>query len=268
MKALILRNSAETAAQSAQALMQKGFQVMCVETREAAHAMIRIETIDLLVMEERVEQRLTHALALSAERRNPYISTILMTDRGAAETDDLYDLIPCLYALAGTAISPQLLGQLALSSVENFDEAEARVGRHAKAGAAEDTADDDFDIDLEQIEEQLAAQQIDPDPSDDELETDHPLGDDLVAALREMIATDESEIAVAAVEEDIPYYADVAEMTSELCDSSYNAEDLVNASHANEAELPHSDDEVTLGHPLVGHIAHVSIIGDARSFAS
>jgi len=127
MKALILRQNPQSACAISKVLIDKGFQILCVETLAVAHALIRMETIDLLVMDERFDGQLTHAIALSGERRSPYISAIMLTDRDRAETDDLYDLIPCLYALAGTKISPHILGQLALAAVSNMEEAIARV---------------------------------------------------------------------------------------------------------------------------------------------
>lgn len=119
MKALILRNDAAASLATAHALIDKGFQILSVDTQALAHALIRIDVIDLLVMDERVEGQLTHAIALSAERKNPYLSAILMTDRTAEETDDLFELIPSLYGLVGGDTTPQILGKLALSAVSD-----------------------------------------------------------------------------------------------------------------------------------------------------
>ncbi|WP_342076230.1 hypothetical protein [Yoonia sp. SS1-5] len=129
MKALILRDDAEDTAAAAKGLMDKGFQVVCVESRRLAHEMIRVETVDLMVADERIDGRLTHALLLSAERRNPYISTIMLTDRPGREADELYDLIPSLYAQLSTDVTPKLLCCLAMSSIENYDEIAARIAR-------------------------------------------------------------------------------------------------------------------------------------------
>ncbi len=142
MKALILRDDTETAVASAQALMKKGFQVVCVESRHIARALLRIETIDLLVMDERIDGRLTHSIALSAERQNPYINAILMTDRTGQEVDELHDLLPCLYAIAGMETGPVVLAKLAMSSIETYEEAEIRVQRNRAAAAAAQEAHD------------------------------------------------------------------------------------------------------------------------------
>lgn len=117
MKALILRNDAAASLSTAHALIDKGFQILSVDTQALAHALIRLDTIDLLIMDERVEGQLTHAIALSAERRNPHLSAILVTDRTAEQTDDLFELIPSLYGLVGHDTTARILGKLAFSAV-------------------------------------------------------------------------------------------------------------------------------------------------------
>ena len=146
MKALILRQNADAACATSKVLIDKGFQILCVETLAVAHALIRVDTIDLLVMDETFAGQLTHAIALSGERRSPYISTIMLTDRDRAATDDLYDLIPCLYALVGTTTSARLLGQLALAAVSMTANA---IARHAEQTLqlAEDMAPEDMHVD-------------------------------------------------------------------------------------------------------------------------
>ena len=54
MKALILRNDPDAARDTSRAFMDKGFQILCVEPLSLAHALIRVDTVDLLVMDERV----------------------------------------------------------------------------------------------------------------------------------------------------------------------------------------------------------------------
>ncbi len=146
MKAIILRDNAADAVQTTLLLARKGFQTFCVSSRDIAKAMIDADTIDLMVMDERVGKHLTHSLALSAERRNPYVSTIIVTDQGAEATDDLYALIPSLYALIGTRTGADMMGQIVLSAVGNADEAARRIDRRLAAEAAELAmpADDDL----------------------------------------------------------------------------------------------------------------------------
>lgn len=143
MKALILRNDSDAAVTSSQALLDKGFQILCVEKRDVAETLIRMETIDLLVMDEELDGCLTHTIALSAERKNPYISSIIVTERAREETDDLYDLIPSLYALIGQNTSSHIVGQLALSSVANIEDLRTRVRKTLAADVAEELAQDD-----------------------------------------------------------------------------------------------------------------------------
>ncbi|WP_108814662.1 hypothetical protein [Loktanella sp. Alg231-35] len=96
-----------------------------------------MDTVDLVVLDERVEGQLTHAIALSGERKNPYQSAIMLTDRPGADSDDLYDLIPSLYALVGTDVKANMLGKLAFSAVSNLDMIASRVDRQIAAEKAE-----------------------------------------------------------------------------------------------------------------------------------
>ncbi len=118
MKALILRADPDASCDTARALIDKGFQILTVDTQAVAHALIRVDAIDLLVMDERIEGQLTHAIALSGERKNPNLSAILLTDRGRDETDDLFDLIPSLYGMIGSDAASELVAQLAVAAVE------------------------------------------------------------------------------------------------------------------------------------------------------
>ncbi len=238
MKALIMRDDAEAAAGCAKALLDKGFQVACVESRHIAQALLRIEPVDLLVMDERVGGRLTHALALSAERRHPYISAILMTDRPGEDTDELYELIPSLYALAGISVAPEILAQLALSSIEDFAQAEARVGRLTAADLAE------------------AALGPGPDIEDELADWEDDLVDEIV------LITDD---ASAFGGPDIPLYSDVAQSHPALAEELPEEEEILDPAMADKADLPHF---ATLGTPdakSVVHIARLSSITEARS---
>ena len=68
MKALILRNDAEAAVATARTLIDQGFHIMSVDTLDVAKAIARIDAIDLIVMDERVEGQLTREVGLSGER--------------------------------------------------------------------------------------------------------------------------------------------------------------------------------------------------------
>lgn len=160
MKALILRQDPEAACAVSRALMDKGFQILCVEKLDVAHALIRVDTIDLLVMDERIDGQLTHAIALSGERKNPYLSAILLTDRPAEDTDDLYALIPSLYAMVGMGIGAGVIGKLALSAVSNVADVMARVTRQIAEDKAEAEAPAEGPLVLDDIV-MLPADQVD-----------------------------------------------------------------------------------------------------------
>ncbi len=165
MKALILRQDPEAACAVSRALMDKGFQILCVEKLDVAHALIRVDTIDLLVMDERMDGQLTHAIALSGERKNPYLSAILLTDRPAEETDDLYALIPSLYAMAGMGVGADVIGKLALSAVSNVADVMARVTRQAAEDKAEAAASAEGPLVLDDIVMLPAGQEDGPEPA-------------------------------------------------------------------------------------------------------
>ena len=168
MKALILRQDAEAACAVSRALVDKGFQILCVEKLDVAHALIRVDTIDLLVMDERIGGQLTHAIALSGERKNPYLSAIFLTDRTSSETDDLYSLIPSLYAIVGMGVGADVIAKLAMSAISNVEDVMARVARQHAEDAAETApllledivpangADNDALIDVDAFAEDVA----------------------------------------------------------------------------------------------------------------
>ena len=149
MKAMILRDDVAAAVHTARILGDKGFQTLCVASRDIASAIIRAETIDVIVMDERVGAQLTHTLALSAERRNPYVCTLIITDQGAEATDDLYALIPSLYALIGSQTSADILGKLVLCAVANTEEPANRVARQIVA----EMQDNPLDVPLSDMDQ-------------------------------------------------------------------------------------------------------------------
>lgn len=151
MKALILREVPHKSLATAQALIDKGFQILSVDTPVVAQALISVDTVDLLVMDERIGGQLSHAVALSGERKNPYLSVLMLTDRAARETDELFDLIPCLYGLAGLDTAPDMLAKLALSAVSDVSVAQARIARNAR---------DEADTELQPMSLVLAEQDM------------------------------------------------------------------------------------------------------------
>lgn len=147
MKALILRNDADAAVATGRALIEQGCQILSVDSQAVAHTLIRVDAIDLLVMDETVEGQLTHAIGLSGERKNPYLSTILISDRPAAETDDLFALIPSLYSIVGTETAPEVIGQLAVTASAVDAAKAARILQNQAediAEASQETEDDEL----------------------------------------------------------------------------------------------------------------------------
>ena len=117
MQALILSDSPETQLRMTQVLSKRGFQVTQCESVTMATAHVRACTFDLIVMDERVHGALTHRIALSAEKRAPFVKTVLLSDRTDADVDDLYELLPSLVSIISPNLSPDLIGQFALASV-------------------------------------------------------------------------------------------------------------------------------------------------------
>ncbi|MDQ7071095.1 MAG: hypothetical protein Q9M48_10220 [Rhodobacterales bacterium] len=130
MQALVLNDNREAQTGITMALLKRGFHVINAESISVAMAYVGLGAIDLVVLNERIDGKLSHRVALSAEYHNPQVTTLLMTPRTDTDVDELYDLLPSLYCLLGTEISPELVAQLALSAV--VGKARAAQPRHQK----------------------------------------------------------------------------------------------------------------------------------------
>ena len=117
MQALILSDDFELQSRLALNLLRKGIQAITAETVEMATGFARRWTFDLLIMSERAAGRLTHTVALSAERHSPTLSTILITDRTDPNTDELYDLLPSIKSILGAELPPEIIAQIAMIAV-------------------------------------------------------------------------------------------------------------------------------------------------------
>ncbi|MDQ2091548.1 hypothetical protein [Marimonas arenosa] len=142
MQALILNDDRRAQAATAMALFKRNFQVVTAEDVDTASAYADLGVFDLVVMAERVGDRLSHAVALSAELRNPDVTTMVVTPRADADVDELYDLLPSLYCLLGEDLSPELMAKMAVAGVVGSlavaDRGRSGVdlaGRDAAAGA-------------------------------------------------------------------------------------------------------------------------------------
>lgn len=112
MIALIVQSNPYRAAATTAHLMRMGFQVMTVESLPAAEAMSHLGIVDLMVLDERINGDLTHKLILSAERRNPGLTALMLTSRKGPEADELYLLLPALYALLPYDAEPAMIAKL------------------------------------------------------------------------------------------------------------------------------------------------------------
>lgn len=138
MQALILEDDPGFQAQLAQALMGKGFNVLCVETLAAAEAFLRLDMADVLVFGERIGGRLSHTAALLAECRNPLVAAVLLTDRSGPELDELFDLMPSLVGILGRRVAPEVVTQVVMAAVAEMASDTVRGRLAARWSAAEE----------------------------------------------------------------------------------------------------------------------------------
>ena len=117
MQVLILDDDPALMARLAQAMMGRGFQTVCVDSLAAAEAVVRMDFVDLMVIGERVQGRLTHPLALLAECRDPAVPAVLLTDRSGPEIEELFDLIPSIASILGRRTLPAMIAQVAVAAV-------------------------------------------------------------------------------------------------------------------------------------------------------
>lgn len=117
MQALILDDNPSHQTNLSVALMGRGFHVINAMSNTSGLAAARRGAIDLLVMSERVDGKLSHSVGLSAERHSPYVVTILLTSRHDDDLHELYQLLPSLYSILGQDMPVDLIAKLGLSGV-------------------------------------------------------------------------------------------------------------------------------------------------------
>jgi hypothetical protein len=145
MQVMVLEQDQGFQAQLASALIEKGFQVICVESIGAAKNFIRLDIVDILVLGEQLSGRLSHSVALLAECRNPLVNAVLLTDRSGADLDEVFDLIPAVYAILGRGVAPSIVAQVVMASTVGSasDTVKGRLEtRWAVAEAAAESATD------------------------------------------------------------------------------------------------------------------------------
>jgi DNA-binding response OmpR family regulator len=96
MQVLILHEDAAFRDSLAATLRARGHSVHAFDAVAPARDAAREGRLDLLVMAERIDDRLTHDLALLAEWRNPDLSLLLLSDREGLARAELFDLLPAL----------------------------------------------------------------------------------------------------------------------------------------------------------------------------
>ena len=160
MKALILRNDSASALDVSRLLMEKGFQILSVQSLATAQTLARVETIDLLVMDDLVAGQLTHSVALSAERRNPDVCVIAVSDRDSSQTEGLFELMPCLYAVIGEATDAEVFGKIVMSAMNALGEriAEPILAAPACAFATSDVKPPMMSADISHAQAKLSGQ--------------------------------------------------------------------------------------------------------------
>ncbi len=117
MQTLILDDDPQHHTRLTASLMTRGFQVLNAMSIIAGLEIARRGSIDLLVMSEYVAGKLSHKVALSAERRSPAITTILLTQRTDDDLSELYLLLPSLYSILGKSVHADLIAKLGVSGV-------------------------------------------------------------------------------------------------------------------------------------------------------
>ncbi|SMY09156.1 response regulator [Flavimaricola marinus] len=141
MQVMVMNDDPEVQIRVTKGLMSKGFQVVGMETIARACAYVKLDPVDILITGERIGGRLSHTVALAAEYANPMVTTMLLTDRKDPEIDELYDLLPSLYALISPQSDPAIVTRLALSAVASPEDAERRMHRNATARQLQPMAD-------------------------------------------------------------------------------------------------------------------------------
>ncbi|MCF3593605.1 hypothetical protein LZG00_06295 [Rhodobacteraceae bacterium LMO-12] len=153
MQALVLNEDRDAQVGMTIALLKRGFQVVTAETVEHGMAYAELGVMDLVVMSERIAGRLSHSVALTAELRNPALTTMILTPRTDGDVDELYELLPSLYGLLGPDLAPEMIGRLAVAGVTGSmacaeaarrreDEAERDEARQDEAGQDETGQDE------------------------------------------------------------------------------------------------------------------------------
>lgn len=102
------------------AYLRAGFQITATSSVNVAETFIRCSAIDLLILAESLDSKLTHSLALLAEHQNPLLATILLTDRTGEAAEEVFDLIPSVHCAVGSTVAGKTILQLGRASIESL----------------------------------------------------------------------------------------------------------------------------------------------------
>jgi len=130
MQVLVLNENRRVQEAQATALLAKGFSVVRADNVAAALSEVRKGAVDVLVMADRVQGRLSHVVALTAKCHNPRVATLLLTGRIDPEMDDLFELWPSLHAILGLHVAPDVVARLAFTSMSASIRAQAPQLQH------------------------------------------------------------------------------------------------------------------------------------------
>lgn len=147
MQALVLNEDRDAQVGMTIALLKRGFQVVTAETVEHGMAYADLGVMDLVVMSERIAGRLSHSVALSAELRNPAVTTMVLTPRTDDAVDELYDLLPSLYCLLGPDLAPEMIGRLAVAGVTGSTARGEAARRREEEAERDETGQHEFGLD-------------------------------------------------------------------------------------------------------------------------
>ncbi len=123
MKVLIVGDDHGRQTRLAAAMMQTGFQVICVETARSAGNYLGTDLVDVLILTETRSARIGNVWSCISHSRNPGLSVIVMSDRTGPASDELFEDIPSLYCVLALDIAPGTIASIALASILPHDAA-------------------------------------------------------------------------------------------------------------------------------------------------
>lgn len=119
MQVLVLEENLIRQTRIAAALMNKGFHVIAIETVAAARCFMSMESIDVMILGERENGRLSHVAELASACANREAGILVLSDREDSDTEVLHESIPQLYGIIGPDMAPAVVAQMALAAAKD-----------------------------------------------------------------------------------------------------------------------------------------------------